>query len=413
MNETYHKSIHHLNTIDIDKMKAHYRFTAEDAQVLKALLPIVKHSTSELLPNFYRFIFGFEHAKLFLNTPEILHVHEEAIGLWFLDLFNGIYDEAYFQKLYVISEKHVKIGLPSHYVNTAFSFVRSFVEQLLQERGEADKLTAVHKIIDINLDILSLSYQEEEQKQLINEIVILKRALFADTIEPYIQPIVNSKSSHIEKFECLMRFSDPADDTVYSIYPFLESAKKIFVYEKMMKKMVTRSFEVFKENSFTFSVNLGYEDINSATFRHFLVEQIDAFNTPERIIFEILETDVISDFDVVLSFIKEIREYGCKIAIDDYGAGYSSMENVLKLQPDFIKIDGSLIKEIDHSTDSLAVVKSIVTLAQELNIQTVAEYVHNEAVYTTLKSVNIDYYQGYYTGRPFPASQLKGKTKEG
>jgi len=407
MSENYHKSIHNLNTIDINKMKAHYRFSITDAQELQALLPIVQHATSKLLPNFYQFIFGFEHAKLFLNTPEILHIHEEAIGLWFVDLFNGTYDEAYFQKLYIISEKHVKVGLPSHYVNTAFSFVRSFVEQLLQQEGEADKLTAVHKILDINLDILSLSYQEEEQKQLINEIVILKRALFADTIVPYVQPIVNSKNSHIEKFECLMRFTDPVDDTLYSIYPFLESAKKIFVYEDMMKKMVARSFEVFKQNDFTFSINLGYEDINSATFRRFLVNEIDAFDRPERIIFEILETDVISDFEVVLSFIKEIREYGCKIAIDDYGAGYSSMENVLKLQPDFIKIDGSLIKEIDHSINSLAVVKSIVTLAQELNIQTVAEYVHNEAVYNTLKSVNIDYYQGYYTGRPFPASQLK------
>ena len=407
MSENYHKSIHNLSTIDITKMKAHYRFTKGDAQTLKSLLPIVKPSTTDLLPNFYKFIFGFEHAKLFLNTPEILHIHEEAIGLWFVELFNGTYDETYFQKLYIISEKHVKVGLPSHYVNTAFSFVRSFLEQLLQEKGQADKLTAVHKIIDINLDILSLSYQEEEQKQLINEIVILKRALFADTIVPYIQPIVNSKNSHIEKFECLMRFTDPADGILYSIYPFLESAKKIFVYEEMMKKMITRSFEVFKKNDFTFSVNLGYEDINSATFRRFLVDQIDAFDRPERIIFEILETDVISDFEVVLSFIKEIREYGCKIAIDDYGAGYSSMENVLKLQPDFIKIDGSLIKEVDHSTNSLAVVKSIITLAQELNIQTVAEYVHSEAVYKTLTSVNIDYYQGYYTGRPFPASQLK------
>lgn len=407
MSDNYHKSIHNLSTIDIEKMKAHYRFTHEDATILQSLLPIVKRSTPKLLPNFYQFIFGFEHAKLFLNTPEILHIHERAIGLWFIDLFNGTYDEAYFQKLYIISEKHVKVGLPSHYVNTAFSFVRSFVEQLLQEKGEANKLTAVHKILDINLDILSLSYQEEEQKQLINEIVILKRILFADTIVPYIQPIVSSKNSYVEKFECLMRFTDPIDDTIYSIYPFLESAKKIFVYEEMMKKMVTRSFDVFRNNSYTFSVNLGYEDINSATFRHFLVEQIDAFDTPERIIFEILETDVISDFDVVLSFIKEIREYGCKIAIDDYGAGYSSMENVLKLQPDFIKIDGSLIKEIDNSTNSLAVVKSIITLAQELNIKTVAEYVHNEAVYNTLQSINIDYYQGYYTGRPFPTTQLQ------
>ncbi len=409
MTQTYHKSIHNLNSLDIEKMKAHYRFSVEDEQGLQALLPIIKPAVKDLLPAFYTFIFGFEHAKLFLNTEAILEKHEKAISAWFVEMFNGTYDEAYFQKLYLISEKHVKVGLPSHYVNTAFSFIRSFVEQLLQEQGVADKLTAVHKIIDINLDILSLSYQEEEQKQLIQEIVILKRAFMADTVEPYIQPIVDPKNNHIYKYECLMRFQDPADDTYYSIYPFLESAKKIFIYEEMMKTMVERSLNIFRDTPHIFSINLGYEDINSPVFRRFLVEQLDNFNEPQRITFEILETDVISDFDVVLSFIEEIREYGCKIAIDDYGAGYSSMENILKLQPDFIKIDGSLIKEIDHSTNALAVVKSIVTLAKELGIKTIAEYVHNEAVHKTLQLTEVDFYQGYYTGRPFPASELKAR----
>ena len=402
----YHKT-RKLQEHDVTKMLKHYRFSEADAVRLKDLSPLAKDALSKLKPGFYDFIFSFAHAQIFLHSSDVLNKHESAIGMWFLNLFNGTYDEAYFNKLNIISETHVRIGLPPHYVNAAFSYVREFIERLLIENGyDMESLASVNKIIDINLDILSLSYREEEQQQLIEDIVLLKDVLRSGTILPYVQPIIETSTGEISKFECLMRLKDPKNDDAYSIFPYLQTAKSIHLYEGLMELMIEKSMRIFENLPWPFSLNLSYEDIDNRRFRHYVLRKIQEFPEPERIIFEVLETDFIEDFEVVSSFLDEMRTYGCKVAIDDFGSGYSSMENILKLKPDFIKIDGSLIHDIDHSSQSLAIVKSVIGMVKDLEIESVAEYVHSEAVYKIVKGLGIDYLQGYYLGRPFPADEL-------
>lgn len=85
----------------------------------------------ELLKGFYEFIFEFDHAKKFLHNKEILSRHKKGIELWYVNLFCGKYDEEYFEKLNIISEIHVSIGLPAFYVNAAFSYVRSFIKDII------------------------------------------------------------------------------------------------------------------------------------------------------------------------------------------------------------------------------------------------------------------------------------------
>jgi len=395
-----------IQAINITQMLEHYRFSEEEASSLKTLQPLMEEAVSELLPEFYEFIFSFEHARIFLHGEEILQKHRNGIQQWFVSLFCGTYDESYFQQLNRISETHVRIGLPSHYVNTAFSFVRNFLEKRLIETGNRESLPAMNKIIDINLDILSLTYREQEQQQLIGEVLLLKQALKHQTIEPYVQPITDILTGEITKFECLMRIVNPKNGEVFSVYPFLEIAKNIKLYEGLMTLMIKRSFEVFHTLPWTFSINLGYEDIADEQFKEFLYDQIESFPNPQHIIFEILESDFIEDFNIVFDFVSTIREYGCQIAIDDFGAGYSNIENILKLKPDYLKIDASLIRKIDTSDTAFTVVKNVANMAKELHIQTIAEHIHKEEILDIVKSLQIDFAQGYYTGRPFPASEL-------
>ena len=406
-NQVHHHTIRALEQNDISKILEDYRFTPEDAGRLVTLYPMAEQTLPELLPKFYDFIFSFAHAQIFLHSSEILTKHESAISSWFLELFSGKYDAVYFKKLSLIGETHVRIGLPPHYVNAAFSYVREFVERrmITQEMGVED-LAALNKIIDINLDILSLSYREEEQQQLIEDIVLIKGVLESGTVEPYVQPIMDATTDKINKFECLMRLKDPGSGATYSIFPLLTTAKTVHLYEGLMELMVEKSMAIFKELPYAFSLNLSYEDIGNQRFRRYILHKIQEFPEPSNIIFEILETDVIEDFDVIRHFIDDVRKFGCRIAIDDFGSGYSSMENILKLTPDFIKIDGSLIHDIDHSAESLAIVKSVINMAGELHAKTVAEYVHSKDVLDVIKSLGIDYLQGYYTGRPFPAEEL-------
>ena len=392
--------------VDIDVLLKHYRFNEKDALLLKELEPVASDNLDKLIDEFYKFLFSFQYAKIFLNKEDVLQRHEQGIRTWFMRLFSGKYDKEYFEYLLIISETHVKIGLPTHYVNTAFSFIREFVVDMLWSNDKKEHFVAIHKIIDINLDVLSLLYHQEEQEQLINEVLLIKNALNDNSIVPFLQPIVQSYDDSITKFESLMRIPDANGNIIYPIYPILQTAKKVHLYNDLMRQMIIKTFHVFRELDYSFSINISYEDISNIGFCDFLQQQLETMPNPNRVIFEILETDVIADFDIILAFIAQIKSFGCQVAIDDFGSGYSSMENILKIKPDYIKIDGSLIKNIDTSIESYTVVKSIITMSKELNAKTIAEFVHNKDVYNVLKDLEIDYFQGYYTGMPFASTEL-------
>ena len=387
---------------NFNKILKHYNFDQSDALILKNLNQIVSQHTKPFLKGFYEFIFEFEYAKMFIRNNEILKKHEKGIENWFLNLFCGDYDKYYFEKLHIISETHVNINLPPHYVNAAFSYVRRYVRDILIKEKKFDAISSFDKIIDINLDILTIVYREEEQTKMAEDIIFLKKCVENSDIKPFFQPIYDAKTLKISKYESLMRLLEPNTKKAVSVFPYLAIAKKIKLYKEMTYIMIEKSFNQLRDKDIEFSVNLCYEDIADINFKSFIIEKIESCPKPENIIFEIVETDFIEDFRIVEDFASSVREFGCKIAIDDFGSGFSSMENILKLKPEFIKIDGSLIKDIDSSKESKTIVKNIVNMARELNSHTVAEYVHSKEVLNIVKDLGVDYLQGFYLGEPKP-----------
>ena len=119
-----------------------------------------------------------------------------------------------------------------------------------------------------------------------------------------------------------------------------------------------------------------------------------------------LESDGIDNYSEVSVFIKQVKEYGVRIAIDDFGTGYSNFAHILRLNVDLLKIDGSLIKNIDTDTNAQTIVKAIVHFSQQLGLKTVAEFVHTQSVYEKCFELNVDYFQGYYLSEPKPISEL-------
>ena len=378
----------------------HYKFTQEDALNLLAIRDIAIKNSDILLKGFYEFIFEFDHAKMFLHNKDIIKRHQEGIKQWFINLFCGEYNEIYFAKLNIISEVHVNIGLPAHYVNAAFSYVRDFIKGVLIKQKHYDSLRAVDKIIDINLDILTIAYREEEQTKLVEDIVLLKNSVENSDIEPYIQGIFDTKTLKLSKYECLMRLIDRKNNKVHSVFTYLNTSKKIKIYKDMMQIMIEKSINMFCGRGIEFSINLSYEDIENEVFRDYIYKKIENCPSSKNIIFEILESDFIEDFTIVESFASKVRESGCQIAIDDFGSGFSSMENILNLKPDIIKIDGSLIKNIDTSMQSRTIVKNIVNMAKDLNAKTVAEYVHSKEVLEIVQELEVDFAQGFYLAEP-------------
>jgi len=115
-----------------------------------------------------------------------------------------------------------------------------------------------------------------------------------------------------------------------------------------------------------------------------------------------LRFEGIENFEEVSAFIEMMKNLGCKIAIDDFGTGYSNFAYLMRLNVDFIKIDGSIIKNIDTDENSKIVTELIVSFAKRQNIETIGEFVYKEEIFDILKDIGIDYSQGYYLGKPEP-----------
>jgi EAL domain-containing protein (putative c-di-GMP-specific phosphodiesterase class I) len=203
----------------------------------------------------------------------------------------------------------------------------------------------------------------------------------------------------------LVRLED--DDKLISPYFFLDISKKTKHYTNITKTMIKKTFEMFKDRDVEFSINLTIQDILNEQIKIYLFEMIESYNMGNRVIFEIVESESIQNFQDVINFINEVRYFGCKIAIDDFGTGYSNFEYLLKIKADYIKIDGSMIKNIDTDTDAQIVVSTIVDFAKKMGVKTIAEFVENEAIYNKIVELGVDYSQGYYFSTPKDLRDIK------
>ncbi|BAF70745.1 EAL domain-containing protein [Nitratiruptor sp. SB155-2] len=220
-------------------------------------------------------------------------------------------------------------------------------------------------------------------------------------ILPFYQAIVDIRNDQIVKYEALARIK--TEKGTESIYPYLKLAKEIKLYKSITKMIFLRSFATMNDKDASFSLNISIDDIIDPDFTNMLEELFQMYpNIKNRVTFEILESASISDYEIVKEFIKKVKSFGAKIAIDDFGSGYSNFEHLLNLQIDYIKIDGSLIKNIHKDKNAKLIVWMIVNFAQAADIKTVAEFVHSKEVYEVIKELGVDYAQGFYLHEPSP-----------
>lgn len=224
-------------------------------------------------------------------------------------------------------------------------------------------------------------------------------ALNEGRIIPYFQPIKNGHTGQIEKYESLARLIE--DDTIYTPDKFIEVSQRAKFYPKITQSVINKIFEYFKDkDDVSFSINLSLEDIINEETKALLFTKLKEYNYGQRVVVELLETEEISDFDLLNAFIKEVKKYGAKVAIDDFGAGYSNYNYILNLDIDFIKLDSSLIENIDNDIEAMKVVSGIVVTARDLNLKVIAEKVHSQNIEDLLTMIGVDYLQGYHIGKP-------------
>lgn len=233
----------------------------------------------------------------------------------------------------------------------------------------------------------------------------IRDAIKHDRVEVYAQPIIDALTGHVEKYECLMRLRDDKGN-LHSPYAFLEAAKRARLYESLMQILIYKAFRYFSHRDEDFSINLTARDIYNSDTVGMLLEKALEFGVAERLIIEIVESEGIENYEKVHDFIDRAKKIGCRIAVDDFGSGYSNFEYLLKLDIDYIKVDGSLIKHLDSDVNTQMLSDMIVSFGRKMGAETVAEFVHSEEVKQTAIVLGFDYLQGYYTGKPMALDEI-------
>jgi len=241
---------------------------------------------------------------------------------------------------------------------------------------------------------------------------ILQAALLDGRVVAFFQPIVRNRDNRIVKYELLVRLIAP-DGKVISPFFFLEVAKKAKLYHHITRIMVEKAFAVCDDNTYDFSINLSVEDILDHDTTALITRKLAEHpRSSKRIVFEIIESEGIENFSEVSNFIRQVKQLGAKIAIDDFGTGYSNFDYLLRLDIDYIKIDGSLIKNLDVNLNSRVVVETIVDFARKLGMETVGEYVESAELLRLVKKLGVTYSQGYLLGKPGAAIAADGQPVE-
>ncbi|WP_456450662.1 bifunctional diguanylate cyclase/phosphodiesterase, partial [Hydrogenimonas sp.] len=231
-------------------------------------------------------------------------------------------------------------------------------------------------------------------------LALVKEAIANGRIVSYFQPIVDNATGQVAKYESLVRLID-GDGNTLSPFFFLDIAKKSNLYRQITAIVLERSFDALLAQDREISINLSVKDIEHKRTRETIVKLLERHKEHAgRVVFELLEDENVESHATIRDFIATIKGYGVKIAIDDFGSGFSNYERLLEYQPDLLKIDGSLIKHILTSPYARSVVKSIVTFAREQGLQTVAEFVEDAEVFEAVRALGIDFSQGYYFGKP-------------
>jgi EAL domain-containing protein (putative c-di-GMP-specific phosphodiesterase class I) len=226
----------------------------------------------------------------------------------------------------------------------------------------------------------------------------IREAINNDRIVPHFQPIVDTTSRQIVKYEALMRLVDSKGSHLPPS-AFLELSKKLKLYNFLSIRMMEKTIEVIKDTGHKVCINFDKEDILNNKIQERLFYLIKKYNLQGRITIEITESEGMDSVAELAAFVTRARQEGCLIAIDDFGTGYSNFMYILNLQPDFLKIDGSITRQIIDSRRAKLLTKTITEMCLSAGIKTVAEFVSSEEIYEEINSLGIDYCQGFLFGK--------------
>jgi EAL domain-containing protein (putative c-di-GMP-specific phosphodiesterase class I)/GGDEF domain-containing protein len=387
-----------LFLIDILYMKdlnAIYNFKNGDS-IIKQLDNILTHKTKALIKKVLKRNVKVKIKNIHTDVFEIL-IHDNLSIEEIIKIKNLIYENVVSNNFQLLDNSStINIDVTIGCAKSSDKNLKIYAEKALHNA----KINYIHYTY-----YDSFLYQNDFINE--NLLEILNYNIDNNLVEPYFQAIMDNNNDKIVKYEALMRIFDKNEHIIMPNI-FIHKAKKCRLYNKLMEILIDKIIIYILKYKIHVSINLDYTDILNPQIKKTLLSKIKSNNIGEYLTLEILESEKVNNFDMVNNFINEIKKLGVKIAIDDFGTGFSNYENILNLNIDYIKIDGSLIKKIDEAI-YLNLIRSIVLFSKQQNIKVVAEFVSDLKILRYVKNAQIDYSQGYYIGKPKSIQELFGE----
>ncbi len=229
---------------------------------------------------------------------------------------------------------------------------------------------------------------------------VLQKAFDDDKIFTYYQPIISNNITQTKHYEVVCRLIDHNDKLV-DANKFIRSAKQVGFITQITRIIIDKAFKLFQNNDYNFSINISMHDLHEDYILGFLNYKCEHYGiSPSGVHLELVEDIIISKTNTLDTQILELKEKGYHVIVDDFGTDKSAYNRMFELKAEYIKIDGTFIKELSKDSAYKVIVKSIVDFAKKSGIKTIAEHVETKEIHAIVKELGIDYSQGYYIGKP-------------
>lgn len=276
-------------------------------------------------------------------------------------------------------------------------------EEILQKAESALEYGAKNKknfVIYSQIPEEILSAKEE-----MHILQVVREALMQDRIVPYFQGIYDNRTGKIGMYEALIRIQD-AQGNLYYPNQFLSIAKEYDLYESLSIMMVKKVMCMFLDKDVKVTINLNVQDIYDRDMIKMIFHYLKKASHPENFVFELVESEEIRDYQFIEQFAESIHEYGAKIAIDDFGSGFSNLLHIIKIDADILKIDGAIVRVVCEDENCSEFVTIINEWCRRKGKEVIAEYVENENIQRVMEEIGITHSQGYYFAKPEKGENL-------
>jgi diguanylate cyclase (GGDEF)-like protein len=379
-----HANIFLIDVDNFSNINNAYGFEIGDAALVEIarLITIVKPSTSRLFR---------------LNSDEFVVVCMDVMSSKKLsDAASSMISFFDQTEIEVCDDMNIKvsisIGISIGSGTEILNHARTAIKELREHKRSS------YKVYDPNSSFI------KKQQENIYWVHKIKEAFEEERLVTYYQPIVNNKTKKIEKYECLIRICD--DGMLTPPIRFMEASRLTGTLSLVTKSVIEQSFKRFSDTEYEFSINITSTDLYLDYLEDYLLKSAKKHNIhPSRVALEMLEDINTLNTPEILAQLNSLRYHGFKISIDDFGSQSSNFSRLLEFSPDYLKIDGSFIKNILTDKKSLIIVEAVVLLCKKSNIKVIAEFVHSAEVQAKVEELGVDYSQGYHFGEPMEELQ--------